>query len=81
MALDDPTVLLAIVLLVLLIGFQFLGRGNKKKKRNGFQSLGFAVIALGILVLVLLDFLTAFVFFSVGVGFMMVGEFVSKLVS
>ena len=80
LALDDPIVLVAIPLLVLLIGYQFYRR-RKGRKRSGLQSLGFAVVTLGVIVLILFDFLTAFVFFSAGILFIMIGEFISKITS
>ena len=80
MPFDSPETILAISLLVALIFYQIYGKG-RGHKRNSMQTLGFVVIALGILVLVLLDFVTAFLFLSVGVAFMMIGEFVSKVSS
>ena len=80
MAIDDPITLLAIPALVLLIAYQIYGRG-KGKKRNGLYSLGLAVVTLGIIVLILFDFVTAFLFLSAGILLIMVGEIVSRITS
>ncbi len=77
MAFDDPVVLLAVPLLALLVVYQFYKRG-KGKKQNVLQSLGFALLTIGIIVFILFDFLTAFLFVSVGILFTMIGEFASN---
>jgi len=80
MAFDDPVVLIAIPALALLIGYQFYRRG-KRKKQNALQSIGFVFLTFGIMVFILFDFLTAFLFVFAGMLFIMVGEFASKLTS
>ncbi|MDG6999289.1 MAG: hypothetical protein JRN15_09260 [Nitrososphaerota archaeon] len=79
MALDDPLVLLAIPLLIVLIAYQFYSM--KGRKHSDLQSLGLAVVTLGVIVLMFFDFLTAFVFFSAGILIFMTGELVSRITS
>jgi hypothetical protein len=78
LALDDPVVLLAISLLVVLVAYQFY-RSGKGMKRSRLQSLGLVVVALGLFLLIFFDFLTAFVFFSAGILIYMTGELISKI--
>ncbi len=80
LALDDPVVLLALPLLVVLIAYQFFRRG-KRMKHDGLQSLGLVIVTLGVIVLIFFEFLVAFVFFATGILIFMSGEFVSKITS
>lgn len=50
-------------------------------KHGGLQSLGLAVVTLGVIVLIFFEFLTAFVFLATGILIFMGGEFLSKITS